>query len=390
MIGHAHSRSSSVTSSGPDCARARASGRRPARPPATTSNASSSTTGGQVSRVELAAGPALGELVGPLRLGGLVRLAAAPVAVGVVGVVVRAAVGLRGRRPCRASGRSTGRCVLPLQVARTRRSRRSTSSSPTASSGSIAGSHSKWRLASASTTVERPDRQPVDLEAPLLERHVDVGCLDAGVVVDVQQDDPAPVADPARVDLERPAGRPRRRAPMAMCRVPASRGRVERRLRVRRARAAGRGTSRPPRSSATSELRQQRYVRPNRTRSEAWKASRRRHTACASPSIARCTSRSFDSGSAASARERRVETCRSCTRAPRGRARRSCAGSAGRGSPLRGAGEARRGSRPTGGWSGGRPGCALAASIASARRAVVDRVGGVVAPTRRGSRDGRS
>ena len=98
------------------------------------------------------------------------------------------------------AGRSTGSCVLPFRSENHAKSA-ITSSSPTLTSGSIAGNHSNRRCF-ASTTASGPIDIPENLKLPFLEFHIDVGLLDTGDLVDVQQHDPVLVADTTRVDLE--------------------------------------------------------------------------------------------------------------------------------------------------------------------------------------------
>ena len=87
-------------------------------------------------------------------------------------------------------------------------------------------------IARSEQAQERTDRQAGDLEAPTLECHLDVLCLDTRLFGDVQQDDPGFVADPTRVDLKRERVRrdDARRRDVARSGIARA---VERRLRVR-------------------------------------------------------------------------------------------------------------------------------------------------------------
>ena len=187
-------------------------------------------------------------------------------------------------------------------------------------------------------------------------------------------------ADPARVDVEHDGGvdrRPRGECDVAVCRRPSPKSSAACGLS---ARAAGRGTSRPHSIVGTSGSRHQRYVRPNRTRSDACNDSRRRHTAWASPSIARYAVAQAATSGTRRARRAPARGRRPCTRAPRGRARRSVGqvGGAPRLAPV--AGERAVDRVRACCSTGARRACARDASIVVAERAVVDRCRSRVSP----------
>ena len=151
---------------------------------------------------------------------------------------------------------------------------------------------------------------PSNLKLPFWMRHVDVGGLDARLVVDVQQDDPVAVPIRRESTSQRRAGRADDDGRVG----DVARAGVASRRRARPAGWSARASWSAHFSSlsiaATSELRQQPVGAAEPHEVGRVSSSRRRHTAWASPSIARCTSRSVESGSS----PRHVERARRARR----------------------------------------------------------------------------